>query len=253
MAQPESAKRSVTIGTELERLKAEIQENEAASLSRQRQAERLRNDFADLQRLDSERKQTLDRYSAALKSSEKEIKEFRKYYETNNTMIQAALKRKKADIDREIDEFDSDLKKQEQEVNAMKEKSEIAKRDYESAKQVHDDRLKKYRDLLSHQQTLEATLREAASLKEQIEKEENVTKKYFLNEEIKKILQRAKMKSFGGLSDELNKAWRAVKSAKEHLDEKEDKFNEANANAKSSETHLEVLRKNRREEILSRI
>jgi chromosome segregation ATPase len=253
MAKAAVPKKAVTIHRELENLRDEIQARDAESASNARKAERLRNYFAELQRLDGDRRQTLDRYNTALKNLQTEFKEAKKYYDTNNSMIPTGLKRKKADIDHDISEFDMELKKKEADLSALKRQSETAKREYESARKNHDDYQQKYNDLLNQQQIVEAGLKEVATLKEQIQKEENVTKKYFLNAEMGKLLQRIKIKPSSNVSNELDKALRALKSAKEVLDEKEDKFNEANASAKSSESQLEALKKNRRAEILDKL
>jgi hypothetical protein len=255
MAGPSARIRSFSIDSKIEKLKTEIQKLESEKLIEARKLERLKSDAAGLEKLASENKQTLDAYNKGFKNLEKEKKEFETYYDTKRTMIVAALRNKKVDVDRVIQRFDGELAAKKKELKATEVKYGDADHEYDAAKKVYDERQKDYQELRDYQRKTEAKLVELRGLKERIEKEDpkNLANIYILIEEVKRVLRETQMKTYKRLTNELSRAWVALDSARENLMKKEEVLDAAKTSFESSKRELEVLDRNRREEILSRI
>jgi chromosome segregation ATPase len=170
-------------------------------------------------------------------------------------MILPALKQKKRDIDQVVQTFDAQLEAKKKGLKDMQANYRDANRDYNVAKTLYDERESNYETLRNDQRRTETTIKELGSLKARIDSEDakNVGRIYFLNQELKRVLEEVEIKTSKRLTSELAKNWVSVETARENLVKKEDVLEKAKTDLESYQRGLDVLEKNRREDILRNI
>jgi hypothetical protein len=192
---------------------------ESAKLIESRKLERLKSDAIRLEKLGVENKQISDSYSKVFKNfaKEKKEKELEAYHDTKKTMILAALGQKKRDIDRFIHTFDAQFEAKKNGLKDMQDTYRDANRDYNIAKKLYDDQQTNYEVLRDNQRRTETAIKELRSLKARIDSEDakNIGRIYFLNQELKRVLEEMKIKTSKRLTSELAKTWVSVETARE--------------------------------------
>jgi|RhiMetdeSRZDD1v2_1073273.scaffolds.fasta_scaffold94030_5 chromosome segregation ATPase len=215
------------IDSEIEKLRSDISNKEAESASLSQRTEKLKSNLSELERLSGELTQAVGAYQSGLAASKIRFDELKSFFESSSKMIDKVLDEKqKADAKSKIEKVKGALKQKIEETQSKTAEFNKAAQARDTAKNANESCVANFRDLQKHLTDVNALLDNGANLKQQIEGEKSNPKKYFLSNWLKEeLLDKVKILSPEDYATQLQKAWLAVKSAKEDLLTTEEKVN----------------------------
>ncbi len=213
----------------------------------------MKNTATQMEKTAAESKSALERYRTTLMILDRERKTFEQEYSKQRKNSLSVLKNKTAAIEKLKTRYDEyrDGKARDYEVAKIKE--DKANQECEAAKKLFDRAEKDYQAVPNYQQEIEKSFVELRNQKQRIEKEQNHRNKFFLNEELKVLLGKTQLKPYRTLVAEITKAFNSLNSARETLAEKELALDSARAEAESLKSQLEIIDRNRVDEILAKL
>ena len=239
--------------TKLDKMRSEIQNLETQRFVENKRIERMKNAATQMEKLAAENRSALEHYRTTLMILDREKKTFEQEYSKQRTSSLAALKNRTGDIENLKTRYQEYREAKARDYHAAATKEAKAEHDCETAKKRFEQAEKDYQATLTYRQEIEKSFGELKKLKDQIEKERNHKSKYFLNEELKVLLGTIPLTRSGKFAAELTKAFNSLDLARETLAEKESALDKARAEAESLKRELEMLDRNRRENILAKL
>jgi chromosome segregation ATPase len=201
-------------------------------------------------------KDILDAYAKALPGLIKELRDDETYADTKMRMILCAIEEYKSQIDQKIAEYDRKIAEKTAAVEQLKAQKADAEQQLAQAQadeKAKQDKLDNWKKL---QATIEANLAEIASLKTQIEKEDDLShpaKMYFLTLELQKVLRNTKIVSVDELKAKLYNGWEELNQAKEVTRQKKSALDAITAKLDQAQAELDEWKTKRREKILEKL
>jgi len=239
--------------TKLDQMRSQIQNLESRRVVENKRIDRMKNTATQMEKTAAESKAALERYRTTLMILDRERKTFEQEYSKQKANSLAVLKKKTAAIETLTTRYDEYRDGKARDYQAAKIKGNKANQEWEAAKKLFDRAEKDYRAVLSYQQEIEKSFVELRNLKQRIEKEQNHRNKYFLNEEFKVLLPKPRLKPYKILVAEITRAFNSLNSARERLAEKGVALDSAEAEAESLKSELEMIDRNRGDEILAKL
>ena len=213
--------------------------------------------IAELTKVVTEIVQGVDNYKKRVVDFQKDIEIINVYYQKKKEMIDAVLKDKDA-ILKIIGGYDDGVENLKKRLNDLKGQLGQTNAEHEALMSVALSKETAYNNMKSLGNTIESNLKNLKQLRDSIEKEDdtiNARTVFFLVFEMERILLETKkeVRSEDALKSECNVAWKQLEKARIDLDNKKEEREEIKAQLNQKQKELELLQKNRREEILKRI
>lgn len=234
----------------LEDLNKELKTTEEVIVEKNKQKETLKKDISDLDKKIIEVNQVLKAYGQDIQNIEDQKKEFENYSKNNTKIIEKELGTKKAETDAKIAAFDEGTKNKTKKAKELETKYYEAKATFETADVAFKETEKEYNSLKNLKNEIADRLKELKSLKDLIDKTEEIAKKYFLISCLNTLLNETKpiVKTKDELESELITKLEELDSKRDESRNAEKARNEAFEKYKPKKDELEKI--NRRDEIL---
>jgi DNA repair exonuclease SbcCD ATPase subunit len=239
--------------TKLDKMRSEIQNLETQRLVDNKRIERMKNTATQMEILAAENKSALEQYRTTLTTLDQTKKTYDQEYSKQRTSSLKALKNRTGDIENLKTRYEEYRGVKARDYQAAAAKEAKAEQDLETSKEHFKQAEKDYHATLIYRQEIEKSFGELKNLKDQIEKERNYRNRYFLNEDLKVLLDKTEPKRYRDFAGELAKTLNSLELARETLNEKESALEKARAEAESLKSELEVLDRTRREKILAKL